>query len=72
MAKDCDTPQKVVYSSGLEAAKVAKSMRRGGRNIGLGAYQCPAGHWHVGHSNRRIGYVLGKRTALPGQRRKKN
>lgn len=43
MAK-CRHPNKVAYTSRETAWRAAE--RTG---IGVGAYWCPAGHWHAGH-----------------------
>lgn len=52
---DCPTPDKRPYPS-ERAAKQGRATLYRNRKAGLGrvhAYKCPAGHWHVGHVEKR-------------------
>lgn len=65
MAASCNAPMKQKFSR-LEAKQAAVSVNRtmyDGRAVR--PYQCPAGHWHIGHP------PVGRRQMLPGQRRRK-
>lgn len=45
----CRWKWKIAHPTKAEAEKHAAELRRKGAR-GMGAYPCPAGHWHVGNN----------------------
>lgn len=53
--RPCAAPHKIAHKTREKALGHILMLERAGRgNPDLNAYQCPAGHWHVGHSAFRL------------------